>query len=286
VNAVHADILGISAQRSASKGSVLTALAALFMLTLRQHLRGRRLIVLCFLFLLPSVLAVIIKLSSEPLRPNELGELEFALVLNLVPSALATLTALLYAAGMVRDEVEEQTLTYLLLRPLPRWALYITKLLATILVTSLLTGVFTVLTMIVIYWDAPDQWHAVLLERAPRTVALLAVAQAGYCSLFAAVSLILRWALITGIGYIILFEGLLANLDLLTRRLTVMYYFRVLAMRWFDPPESREWSIELATAPSAGNCLLVLLTMSLVLMLFGAWRMVRGEFRMKVPEGS
>jgi hypothetical protein len=30
----------------------------------------------------------------------------------------------------------------------------------------------------------------------------------------------------------------------------------------------------------------VLLLTSLVLMLFGAWRMMRGEFRMKVPEGS
>jgi ABC-2 type transport system permease protein len=278
--------MGISAQRIGSKGSVLTVLATLFMLTLRQHLRGRRLIVLCCLFILPSVLAVIIKLSSEPLQPNEFGEMEFVLVLNLVPSALATLTALLYAAGIVRDEVEEQTLTYLLLRPLPRWALYLTKLLATILVTSALTGAFTALTMMVIYWDAPDQWRSAMLDRTPRMVVLLAVAQVGYCSLFAAVSLVLRWALITGIGYIIIFEGLLANIDFLTRKLTVMYYFRVLAMRWFDPPESKEWSIDLALAPSASNCLMTLLTASLILMLFGAWRMVRGEFRMKTPEGS
>src|SRR5262249_33282543 len=151
------------------------ALAVLFVLTLRQHLRGRRLIVVCLLFILPSVLAVIIKLTAQ-LRPGDLGKVEFVLVLNLLPSALATLTALLYAAGIVRDEVEEQTLTYLLLRPLPRWALYITKLLATILVTSLLTGMFTVLTMAVIYWDTPNQWRAAMLERTPRLAVLLAVA--------------------------------------------------------------------------------------------------------------
>jgi ABC-2 type transport system permease protein len=275
----------LSDKESAQFGRTLTALATLFVLTLRQHLRGRRLIVLGVLFILPSVLAVIIKLTA-PLRPGDLGKLEFVLVLNLLPSALATLTALLYAAGIVRDEVEEQTLTYLLLRPLPRWALYITKLLATILVTSLLTGAFTVLTMFVIYWDAPDQWRAAVLERAPRLAALLAVAQAGYCSLFGAISLLMRWSVLVGIGYIIIFEGLLANIPLLTRKLTIMYYFRVLAMRWFDAPESREWSIDLAAAPSASNCMLTLLTVSLVLMLFGAWRMVRGEFRMKTPEGS
>jgi ABC-2 type transport system permease protein len=280
---VPADFLEISDQRAAEKGSVLTALTTLFVLTLRQHVRGRRLLVLCFLFVLPSVLATIIKLSPHP--PKQ-GELEFALVLNLLPSALATLAALLYAAGIIRDEVEEQTLTYLLLRPLPRWALYLTKLFATILVTSILTGVFTVVTMMVIYWDAPDQWHEAILERTPGTVALLAMAQVGYCSIFALVGLMTRWALVTGIGYIIIFEGLLANLDLLTRRLTVMYYFRVLAMRWFDPPESKEWSIDLATAPSASACLWTLLLVSLVLMLLGAWRMARGEFRMKTPEGN
>ena len=44
---------------------------------------------------------------------------------NLIPHALAPLAALFYAAGIIQDEVEEQTLTYLLLRPLPRWALYL-----------------------------------------------------------------------------------------------------------------------------------------------------------------
>jgi ABC-2 type transport system permease protein len=219
MKSAEADILEISAHESASQGSVLTALSALFVLTLRQHLRGRRLIVLCVLFILPTVLAVLIKFAPHPPPP---GHLEFVLALNLLPSALATLTALLYAAGIVLDEVEEQTLTYLLLRPLPRWALYITKLLATILVTSLLTSAFMVLTMTVIYWDAPDQWREAMVDHLPKTVALLSLAQMGYCSLFGAISLLTRRVLIAGIGYTIVFEGLLANIPILTRQFTVM----------------------------------------------------------------
>ena len=46
-------------------------------------------------------------------------------MLNFIPHALAPLAALLYSAGIIQDEVEDQTLTYLLLRPLPRWALYL-----------------------------------------------------------------------------------------------------------------------------------------------------------------
>ena len=66
------------------------------------------------------------------------------------------LAALLYAAGIIQDEVEEQTLTYLLLRPLPRWALYLVKLLATLLVTSVLTAVFTAATFAVIALTASE----------------------------------------------------------------------------------------------------------------------------------
>ena len=53
-------------------------------------------------------------------RPAPADALEFALVFMLLPHGLAPLTALLYAAGVVTDEVEEQTLTYLLLRSVPR----------------------------------------------------------------------------------------------------------------------------------------------------------------------
>src|SRR5262249_28594384 len=126
----------------------LRALAALFVLALRQHARGRRLLVLSPLFALPPALAALASLA--PRQPPPPAALEFAFVFNLIPTALAPLAALLYAAGLIRDEAEEQTLTYLLLRPLPRWALYVVKMLAALLVTCLLTGVFTAATFAVI----------------------------------------------------------------------------------------------------------------------------------------
>ena len=132
----------------------LGALAALFVLTLRQHVRGRRLLVLSLLFALPSVLAAVVSLASR--FPPTAEDLQFAFVFNLIPHALAPLAALLYATGIIQDDVEEQTLTYLLLRPLPRWALYLVKLLATLLVISVLTAVFTTATFAVIALTASE----------------------------------------------------------------------------------------------------------------------------------
>jgi ABC-2 type transport system permease protein len=267
----------------AGRGLDLTALGALFGLSLRQSLRGRRLLVLSLLFLLPSALAVVVRFAP---RPPPASLLEFAFVFNLIPHALATLTALLYAAGMIQDEVEEQTLTYLLLRPLPRWALYLTKLAVTWLVTSALTAVFTTLAFAVIYWGTPELWGEVLPTRAAKVAALLALSQAGYCSLFGVLSLLTRRSLIAGLAYIIAFEGLLANIDLVVRKLTVMYYFRVLSIRWLAPADSKEWSIRLDEAPTDLGCVLTVLTATAVFALLGAVLMMRQEFRMKTPEGS
>jgi ABC-2 type transport system permease protein len=259
------------------------ALAALFALTLRQYVRGRRLLVLGLLFLLPSALAVVVRLGRHKPDPDIL---EFAFIFNLIPHALATLTALLYAGGMIQDEVEEQTLTYLLLRPLPRWALYVTKYAATWVVTAGLTCTFTLLTYGVIYWNAPEQWSEVLSGRAWEVAVLLALAQASYCALFGAISLLTRRSMIVGLAYIVGFEGLLASFGSVARQLTVMYYFRVLAVRWLDPPGANGWSIDLDTAPSTTACWLTLVGIAAVLVGVGALLMQRQEFRMKTPEGS
>src|SRR5438874_9220164 len=148
----------------------LSALGALFVLTLRQHTHGRRLLVLGFLYALPCALVVLLRSLN---RPPPAGALEYALIFNLLPHGLAPLTALLYAAGIVQDEVEEQTLTYLLLRPLPRWAVYVVKLLATLLTTTLLVAAGTAALYACIYWGAPEPGGAAVAARALRTAGVL-----------------------------------------------------------------------------------------------------------------
>src|SRR5438552_15737802 len=101
----------------------LSALATLFLLTLRQQVRGRRLLVLGFLYLLPLGLVILIR-SVESHVPA--SEAEIVVLFTLIPHTLVPLTALLYATGMIHDEIEDQTLTYLLVRPLPKWGIYLT----------------------------------------------------------------------------------------------------------------------------------------------------------------
>jgi ABC-2 type transport system permease protein len=260
----------------------LSAFGALFWLTVRQHVRGRRLLVLVVLFTLPAALAIIARYFNPSLAVKDL---EFAIALTVLPHALVPLTALLYASGMIEDEIEDQTLTYLLVRPLPKWAVYIAKLIATVLVVSVLVIVFTLVTYAAIYAGATSLWSSGIPARAFKTAALFALALCAYCAIFGWVSLLVRRSLIVGAAYIILFEGLLANIPFVARSLTVMYYFRVLTERWTGQVIN-QWQTDLATAPSALTCVGVLSGATLVAAgAAAAWFSWR-EFRVKTPEGN
>jgi ABC-2 type transport system permease protein len=261
----------------------VSSLVALFWLALRQHARGRRLLIMAGLFTLPAALLVLVRSFKDSDAPDII---QAALIFNFIPHVLAPLAALLYASGVIQDEVEDQTLTYLLIRPLPRWAIYLTKLLASVLTSSLLVAVGVTVVYVAIFWGTPELWRDVLPARAAKTAGVFALAQVAYCTLFGCISLLTRRSLIAGIAYIIAIEGILANWEFVIRKLTVVYYFRVLSMRWLNPPGTQDWAISLVEAPTAASCVQVLLGAALALTLLGSLLFAQREFGVKTPEAA
>jgi ABC-2 type transport system permease protein len=259
-----------------------SALAVLLNITAARQIRGRRLLIISLLFSLPILFAV---LAHRYQDPYELEDVESVLIFGLIPNAFLPLAALLFSSGMVQDDVEEQTLTYLLIRPIPRWLIYLVKVAGTWLVISLLNTLFTTVALVAVYWGtgvlAPDA----LFQRAGILAAILSLSLFTYTALFGALSLLTRRSLVLGVAYIVVFEGVVANIDFMIRHVTVMYYVRNLCVHWLGLREI-DWSINPATAPSVTTCLLTLLGTGLVLALFGAWLFSVREFRVKTPEGS
>ncbi|HJZ93476.1 MAG TPA: ABC transporter permease [Gemmataceae bacterium] len=276
----------------------LVPLWALYVLTLRQHLHGRRWIVMGVLFLLPAGLAVLIR-ATAPDAPAAV--VEFLLAFMFIPQALLPLVALVYATGIIQDEQEEQTLTYLLIRPIRRWAIYLVKLLATLTTTILLTAVFTVLTYAAVYVGGASEGLNVP-RRCLTAVGIHGLSVATYCCLFGLIGLYTRRALVAGILYTAVIEGLLANLPFGLRFITVIYYARIMAYRSMDftfTDHGRKvdlaagaWQIDvrndpgLLDQPSLQTCALVLTIAGVVLAAFGALFCARREFHVKTPEGS
>ncbi len=91
-------------------------------------------------------------------------ELEFDIAFMFIPQAILPLLATICASGLVRDEQEE--LTYLLIRPVPKWALYSLKLFATLTTAVLLVVMLTLLTYVAIYAGGRTSFR----EVAPRVL--------------------------------------------------------------------------------------------------------------------
>lgn len=284
------------ARSSRPAGTKLGALWTLYLLTLRQHLRGKRWIVAAVLFTLPAVLALIIRPTAPDAPPVFL---EFLFAFMFIPQALLPIVALLYASGIIQDEQEEQTLTYLLIRPIPKWALYVFKLLATLTTTVLLTVVFTVLTYAAIYAGNAGHVDHIAL-RCAKAASIHALAVISYCSLFGLMSLLTKRTLVMGIIYAAIFEGLLANLPLSIRLITVIYYARIIAYRslkFLAPTPAgvqdlaaEAWQLDvlndpkLAEHPTIRTCVTVLLCACVVMTFAAAVLCSQKEFHVKTPE--
>jgi ABC-2 type transport system permease protein len=135
-------------------------------------------------------------------------------------------------------------------------------------------------------------WDGSIAKRMAQTVAIMSLGQVGYCSLFGCLGVLTRRTLIAGVVYIVVFEGLLANLQFMIRSLTVVYYVRVLAIRWLDLPQQvlnrwqSDWGLNLDQIPDANSCVLKLLGFGVSITVLAALGFSRREFRMKTPEAS
>lgn len=269
----------IAAPNRPSPSALVTVLA----ITASRQVRGKRILGFLLLFAAPAVIALIVRRYDPMYDP---AVQEQTLVFGLIPQAIIPLTALLFASGLVRDDVEEQTLTYLLIRPVPRWAIYLVKVLGTTLVTSAFATVFATAALAAIHGGGlSDHDWGWLLTRAGVVSGLSSLALLVYIAVFGCLGLITRRSLAVGVGYILVFEGLLANVPFMVRYATVMFYNRVLGVRWLDL-RADDWKIDPSVAPSAATCVEVQLAAAALFIALGAWIFSTREFRVKTAEGS
>jgi ABC-2 type transport system permease protein len=272
----------------------LSGLWTLYALTLRQHMHGKRWIVMLILFALPAGFADIVRLTNH--RVPSIG-IEFMFVFMLIPHGIIPLTALIYSTGIINDEQEEQTITYLLIRPLPKWAIYVVKLLATLTTTVVLTWLVTVVTYGAIYLGAdstvPDVWLRCL-----KAAGILSLAVVAYCCLFGLMSLMTKRVLLAGIVYALGVEFVVASLPVGIRLIALNYYIRLIAYRSLDFVYSEYGRAENIAAnawhfrddpnlihhPTMQTCFIVLLSACVVFTALAAFICTRREFHVKTPE--
>lgn len=265
-----------------SRRPSLGALATVLRITIARQMRGKRIWLFVLMFAAPVAIALLVRRYDQPYDPEES---ERALIYGLIPQAIVPLAALLFASSLVQDDVEEQTLTYFLIRPIPRWAIYLVKVLGATLVTSVLAAIFTTAVTAAVRGGLPESDPSALFRQAGVLAGLSALSLLAYIAIFGLLGLFTRRVLVIGVGYILVFEGVVSNIPFLVRYGTILFHVRVLAVRLLGL-DGGAWSIDPAEAPAVATSLAVLTGAAAIFMALGAWFFSSREFRVKTPEGS
>ena len=184
--------------------------AALLAITARALLNRRRTLLLALLGVLLVAVTVIYRLAN-PDGAESLAVTR-ALLGDFGLGVLLPVVAVIVGTAVLGSELDDGTIVYLLAKPVPRWRIVLVKLL--------------VAWMVVVLLVVPAMLVAGLIgHEEPRlTVAYALAATAGaleYTALFLALSLATSRALIVGLAYVMVWEGVVAGLFAGTRVFSV-----------------------------------------------------------------
>ncbi|HEX6128374.1 MAG TPA: ABC transporter permease subunit, partial [Candidatus Limnocylindria bacterium] len=132
-------------------------------------------------------------------------------------AALMPLVALLFGTSAIGSELEDGTAVYILAKPVSRWSILLTKL-AVAAGCSVLLACVPVLVAGLIGAGGLGGGLVIGFTLAAAFGSIV------YCALFVFLSLVTRRALVIGLGYVLIWEGVLAGLFAGTRTFSVRQY--------------------------------------------------------------
>lgn len=187
----------------------MTAFAALVAVTLRGLLGRRRVVLMVLLAMLPVLVGLLIRLGGGRSDAPEILD-------TLVIRTVLPLIALVIGTATIGSEIEDGTAVFLLAKPIARWRVALAKLAVAAGLTAALTVPPILVTGLLV-----GGFGAASLSTA-FGFALAAVAGGtAYAVAFAALGVVTTRALVVGLGYTLLWEGVLAGLLDGTRFLSI-----------------------------------------------------------------
>lgn len=237
----------------------MSVLAPLIEVTLRGLLGRRRMILLVLLAGLPVLIALLVRASGG--RPDADRVLDTLVVRTVMP-----LVALIVGTAAIGSEIDDGTAVFLLIKPIARWRVALAKVVVAVGLTAILVVPSVVLTGLL------------LGSRGNTATAVIGYSMAcfvggsAYSVAFMTLSVFTSRALLLGLAYTLIWEGVLAGLLEGTRFLSI-----------------RQASLGLAAAfgvrvpgpqpMDAPVCVLILATVLVGAFLLSSWRLARFEVR-------
>jgi ABC-2 type transport system permease protein len=188
----------------------------IFVLSLRQLLGKRRMFALIALALLPLLIAVVFRTGNTETDPVDWTA--NALLNGLVVTTLLPLVTLVLSTTSLGMEIEDGTIMYLLSKPLPRAQVVMAKLAASWFPAGVLVALSASLSAFIALEDSGES--TLMLAFVVSSV----LGALAYSGLFLLLSLLTTRALIVGLIYVFIWEGLVTELFAGTRVLSIRQY--------------------------------------------------------------
>lgn len=172
-------------------------------LTRRQLFAKRRAYVALAVLLVPSILAALVRFNAGEGDLDAVGSLN-TIYKEIVLGVLLPLTALVFGTSAFGGEVDDGTLIYLMVKPVPRWQLTFSKY-----IVAFLSTVAVVVPSVLLAWAAMQNGAPIRLP-----LAYAAGATVGaliYNAIFVTLGITSRRALAIGLLYIVAFENVLSR---------------------------------------------------------------------------
>jgi ABC-2 type transport system permease protein len=248
--------------------SPFTGLLPTFRRALGTFPRGWRMLVVGVLLSLPPLLALTI-LDAHPARR---ADFLMVMLIYFYLLFLAPLAGLLFGTGIVLDEANAGTLSYLLTRPARRRNLILGKLLAALLLGWAGLGVSLGATLVL------SEGASASPGLGTRAVLSVLLAFPAYLCLSLFLSCLTRWAPLVGFGYAFGLEGILGEVPGMIRKITMLFYSRSLLGTW----ETRHVNPDDVLGPeggaSYGTSITVLLAVAAAFLLLALFTFARRQF--------
>jgi ABC-2 type transport system permease protein len=174
-------------------------MAPLIDVTLRGLLGRRRTLLLVLLAGLPVLIALLVRISGG--RPDADRVLDTLVVRTVMP-----LVALILGTAAIGSEIEDGTAVYLMIKPIPRWRIALAKGFVAAGLTAVLVVPAVVLTGLLLS-DQTDPMTPIV----GFAIACL-VGGSAYAVAFMALSVFTSRALLLGLAYTLIWEGVLSGL--------------------------------------------------------------------------
>jgi ABC-2 type transport system permease protein len=229
---------------------ILAVERALASVTARQILARRRALALAAFGLLPVAIAAILRRTGDKALTNAL-ELETMIILPVI----LPIVALVIGTGVFGAEIDDGTALYVLSKPVARWRIVLTRVLVAAAVTALLTAPAALLVVPVA--GAAKRWSVGVAFAAAVAVGALL-----YSAVFVALSLVTRRALVAGLVYVVVWEGIIAAQAPGARYLSIIQFVLTLANRLAGLPAN---VVNASVTPTAAAVMSVIFVVGAVL---------------------